>query len=188
MVSPAFSCRTSGYRNLRLRSVGHTWARSASRRIHGGLNQMASDLHKHEAGYMAGTRQDSLRYMVLWARREPGPVGTDTWRTDRGGYRRSGTPLALAAFRPSPWPSAPRSQYSGSLAPSDARVLRWRASLHPQPAPAVAGSAGGRCPVRSRYTPDARDLGRRHCRRGPEDAPARADRPADPAANSSTRC
>jgi hypothetical protein len=65
----------SGYRNLRLWSVGHTWARSSSRRIRGDLNQMAYDLRKYEAGYTAGTREDDLRYVVLWARRELGPRG-----------------------------------------------------------------------------------------------------------------
>lgn len=62
---------------------------------------MASDLHKHEAGWTAGTHGDGLKYMVPWARREPGPEGADAWRTDREGYPRYGTPLGIRAFRTS---------------------------------------------------------------------------------------
>ena len=60
---------------------------------------MTSDLRKHQAGYTAGTREDNQRCMKPWARREPGPGVTDAWRTDRGGYRRCGTPLAIGALR-----------------------------------------------------------------------------------------
>jgi len=63
------------------RSVGHTWARSASRGLCCELNKMLPDLHKHEAGYIAGTREVDQWYMALWARREPGPKVTDIWRT-----------------------------------------------------------------------------------------------------------
>lgn len=55
---------------------------------------MASDLCKQEAGYTAGTPGIDQRYMMLWARREPDPEGTDVWRTDCGGYQRSGTSLS----------------------------------------------------------------------------------------------
>lgn len=99
--------RNKRLRKRRLRSVGHTWARSAPREVRGGLDQMASELRKHQAGYMAGTREDDQRYMALWARRGPGPGVTDAWRTDRGGYRRCGTPLAIVTCGASRRPSAP---------------------------------------------------------------------------------
>jgi hypothetical protein len=58
-------------------SVGHTWARSAPRGTPGGLEQMASDLGKRGAGYIAGTRKVDRGSMRPWAKGEPGPGGTD---------------------------------------------------------------------------------------------------------------
>jgi hypothetical protein len=139
----------------------------------GGLNQMASDLRKHHARYTAGTREDNQRYMKPWARREPGPGGTDDiWRTDRGGYRRSGTPLATRPAAASPGPSG----RVATLRRDDAGVSRRRASRRPLAGMVLPGSVGGRLRVHVRYMSGRREGlprdGGWHCCGGPKSSSA----------------
>jgi hypothetical protein len=98
-------------------SVGHTWARSASRGICGGLDQMASDLHKYHAGYTAGTREDDQRlhdavgqagagtrehgHMADRSRRVPAVRHTARYPGLRGVTEVAATPVGAPA--PGPW-------------------------------------------------------------------------------------
>ena len=85
-------------------------------------------------------RKVDQRYMKLWARRGPGPGVTDVWGTDRGGYRRSGTPLALGACGGVAEAAGGPLGRIAALRSEDAVVCRRRGSPRPLAGLMLAGS------------------------------------------------